>query len=170
MGGVYSLVMDYWAPEYFVAVLGLDGAGKTALVQRITYGNVVETVPTCGFNISKVKVHNCSIQLADVCGQDSIRSLWGVMYHAADGVIYVVDGTDLSRVPLAMSELKKVMAYPSLEGKPFLILINKHDENAMECSVLKEQIVGLNWRAFDVSVKDGTGVNEALTWFAANLE
>lgn len=171
MGGVYSYVETLWAREYFIAVLGLDSAGKSALVHRITYGNVVDTVPTCGFNITSAKIHHSHVQLADVCGQDSIRQLWSVMYHAADGVIYVIDGTDPVRIPLALEELNKVMKYPSLELKPFLILVNKHDEkDAVECATLKHQIEGNNWRAFDVSVKTGHGVNEALTWFDANLE
>lgn len=171
MGGVYSVVMDYFAREYFIAVLGLDGAGKSALVHRITYGNVVDTVPTCGFNITSARIHNSIVQLADMCGQDSIRQLWSVMYHAADGVIYVIDGTDTERVEEAMHELKKVMLYPSLEDKPFLILVNKHDEEgAIECATLKKELGGCNWRAFDVSVKTGHGVDEALTWFSSNLE
>lgn len=170
MGTVFSFVMDMWNRQYFVAVLGLDGAGKTALVHRITYGNVVETVPTCGFNIVKARMHNAVVELADVCGQDSIRSLWGVMYHAADGVIYVVDGSDMERLPLALSELNKVMAYPSLRDKPFVVLVNKQDQHAVDCCDLKSRIHGDRWRAYNVSVKNGDGVDDALVWFVANLE
>ncbi len=169
MGGVYSSLVTYWAPEYFVVVLGLDGAGKSALSHRIMYGSTTETVPTCGFVISKVKINNSCIQLADMCGQDAIRSMWGVMYHTADGVIYVIDGTDVGRIPLAMSELKKVMSYPSLENKPVLILVNKQDEEAVDCATLKYDVKGENWRMFNVSVKTGDGVDSALSWLEANL-
>lgn len=171
MGAVFSSIHDYFAREYFVAVLGLDSAGKTALVHRITYGTVVDTVPTCGFQITSAKIHHSYVQLADMCGQDLIRQLWGVMYHNADGVIYVIDGTDALRLSTSLLELNKVMLYPSLENKPFLILVNKQDEdNAIQCASIKHDIRGNLWRAFDVSIKTGDGVDDALTWFAANLE
>ena len=122
-----------------------------------------------GFFVHGVRINHTLIQMADVAGQDSMRMLWSVMYHAAHGVIYVIDGTDLERLPLAMAELKKVMEYPSLEDKPFLILMNKHDRNAMDVRIMKPQIHGDRWRAFNVSVKTGEGIDEAMIWFHSNL-
>ena len=127
MGGVLSWVQDYWQGEIFVAVLGLDCAGKSALVHRLQYKDVEEPLPTMGFFVHTLRVNNTLMKVADVAGQDSMRGLWSVMYHRADGIIYVIDGKDIGRLPLAISELKKVMDYPALEDKPFLILVNKHD-------------------------------------------
>ena len=79
------------------------------------------------------------MKVADVAGQDSMRGLWSVMYHRADGIIYVIDGKDIGRLPLAISELKKVMDYPALEDKPFLILVNKHDIGAFDASACQER-------------------------------
>ena len=128
-----------------------------------------ETLPTMGFHISNVRVNNCTIQFADLAGQDAMRTLWSSLYHAADAVVYVIDGTDTMRLPLAMSELKTVMAYPSLEDKPFLILVNKHDRNALDPQVIKHQIVGERWRVFSVSVKENEGIDEAFLWLEANM-
>ena len=164
-----SWVYSFWQKEYFVAVLGLDGAGKTSLVEHLKVGYMGEPLPTIGFHITNVRVNNCMIQFADLAGQDAMRRIWGALYHSADAVVYVVDGTDLNRLPLAMSELKSVMTYPALEDKPFLILVNKHDENAVDVKVLKHQIVGDRWRAYNVSVKEGKGLDEALLWLEANL-
>jgi ADP-ribosylation factor-like protein 1 len=167
---MYSSFVTYMYPEYFVVVLGLDGAGKSALSHRMMYGSVTDTVPTCGFVMSRVKINNSHVCLVDMCGQDGIRPMWGVMYHRADGIIYVVDGTDFDRLSLSMSELKTVMAYPTLEDKPFLILINKQDDGgAVDCASLKYNIKGENWRMFNVSVKTGDGVDSALSWLEANL-
>lgn len=169
MGNSIAWLYSFWQKEFFVAVLGLDGAGKTSLVQHLKIGDIGETLPTMGFHITNVQVNNCMIQFADLAGQDSMRRLWGALYHSADGVIYVIDGTDTARLPLAMSELKSVMSYPSLEDKPFLILVNKHDKNALDVSVLKHQIVGDRWRAFNVSVKENFGIDDAFLWLEANL-
>jgi ADP-ribosylation factor-like protein 1 len=169
MGNTMSWVYSFWQKEYFVAVLGLDGAGKTSLVEHLKVGYMGEPLPTIGFHITNVRVNNCMIQFADLAGQDAMRRIWGALYHSADAVVYVVDGTDLDRLPLAMSELKSVMTYPALEDKPFLILVNKHDENAVDVKVLKHQIVGDRWRAYNVSVKEGKGLDEAFLWLEANL-
>jgi len=169
MGGVVSWLSGYFQNEKFVAVLGLDGAGKTALVHRLMYGETTEPLPTMGFYVHTALVNNTLMQLADVCGQDSIRIIWLSLYHSADGVIYVLDGMDKDRLPLAMSSLKQVMEYPAMENKPFLILMNKHDENAVDVANLKHQINGDRWRAFNVSVKTGDGIDEAMQWFESNL-
>ena len=169
MGNTMSWVYSFWQKEFFVAVLGLDGAGKTSLVEHLKVGYMGEPLPTIGFHITNVQVNNCMIQFADLAGQDSMRRIWGVLYHSADAVVYVIDGTDLNRLPLAMSELKNVMSYPALENKPFLILVNKHDKNAVDVKVLKHQIVGDRWRAYNVSVKENRGLDEAFLWLEANL-
>jgi len=169
MGNTMSWVYSFWQKEFFVAVLGLDGAGKTSLVNHLKIGDMGEQLPTMGFYISNVKVNNCTIQFADLAGQDAMRKLWGALYHSADAVVYVIDGTDTARLPLAMSELKSVMEYPALEDKPFLILVNKHDNNAIDVGVLKHQIKGERWRAFNISVKDNSGIDEAFLWLEANL-
>ena len=169
MGNTMAWVYSFWQREFFVAVLGLDGAGKTSLVEHLKIGDMGETLPTMGFHISNVRVNNCTIQFADLAGQDAMRTLWSSLYHAADAVVYVIDGTDTMRLPLAMSELKTVMAYPSLEDKPFLILVNKHDRNALDPQVIKHQIVGERWRVFSVSVKENEGIDEAFLWLEANM-
>ena len=169
MGNTMSWVYSFWEKEFFVAVLGLDGAGKTSLVEHLKIGDMGEPLPTMGFHISNVRVNNCTIQFADLAGQDAMRTLWGVLYHSADAVVYVIDGTDRARLSLAMMELKSVMAYPALEDKPFLILVNKHDENAVDVSTLKQGIKGERWRAFNISVKENKGIDEAFLWLEANL-
>ena len=169
MGSVLSWAQDYWQGEIFVAVLGLDCAGKSALVHRLKYGDVEEPLPTMGFFVHTLRFNNTLMKVADVAGQDSMRGLWSVMYHRADGIIYVIDGKDIGRLPQAISELKQVMNYPALEDKPFLILVNKHDIGAFDASLVKKDIHKGLWRAYNVSVKTGDGLQEALAWFHANL-
>lgn len=169
MGSVLSWAQDYWQGEIFTAVLGLDGAGKSALVHRLQYADMEEPLPTMGFFVHTMRINNTLVKVADVAGQDSMRNLWSVMYHQADGIIYVIDGNDVKRLPLAISELKRVMQYPSLEDKPFLILVNKHDLHAFDAVLVKKDLGPGLWRVFNVSVKTGKGIQEAVAWFHANL-
>lgn len=169
MGNAFSWVTSFWYGEKFVALLGLDGSGKSSLVERLKLGDIDNPLPTMGFAVHNLVLHNSMLQIVDVAGQDKMRVLWGALYHSADGIIYMIDGNDLERLPLAMCELKRVMEYPSLQDKPFLILVNKHDMNAVDAQLLKHQVQGDRWRAFNVSVKTGQGIDEALMWFTNNV-
>lgn len=171
MGAAWSWLSSFMVEQKFVAVLGLDSSGKTALVHRLMYGELVDTYPTMGFHIHEVRISNTYVHMADVCGQDSIRNLWSNFYHSADGVIFIIDGEDRERLPIAMDELRKVMRYPGSHEKPFLILSNKQDScvNAIDVSEIKHEIKHTIWRAFNVSVKSGEGVHESMEWFVANI-
>ena len=87
MGSVLSWAQDYWQGEIFTAVLGLDGAGKSALVHRLQYADMEEPLPTMGFFVHTLRINNTLVKVAGVAGQDSMRNLWSVMYHQADGII-----------------------------------------------------------------------------------
>ena len=169
MGAVLTWMQQYFDEDKFVVVLGLDGAGKTALVHRLRFGEANEPLPTMGFLIHPTTIHNRNVQIADTCGQEKIRDLWACMYHSADGIVFVIDGTDRARLELATQELNKALQYPMLEDKPFLILVNKQDENAVCSADLRDRVRGDGWRMFDVSVKSGYGIDEAFTWLEANL-
>ena len=159
----------FWENEKFCAVLGLDGAGKTALVQRIRDGDVSETVPTMGFTVDTLTLHGANVQLADVCGQDAMRVIWLSFFHSADAIIYVVDGTDRERLGVAIEELERVLLYPSTRGKPLLLLCNKQDMGAMDVKDIKFDVPHDIWRGFNVSVKTGENVDDALLWLIRNL-
>ena len=41
-------------PGYHCVLLGLDGSGKTTILNRLKYGRYTNTHPTIGFNCQKV--------------------------------------------------------------------------------------------------------------------
>ena len=41
-------------------------------------------------------------------GQDSLRETWHTYYTGAKGLLYVIDSTDVDRMPLAKKELHKM--------------------------------------------------------------
>ena len=73
------------APETRVLILGLDGAGKTSLVKRLTAaGDPQQTEPTKGFNNALIKVGDREINAWDVGGQENIRQYWSNYYRSTD--------------------------------------------------------------------------------------
>jgi len=61
--------------EMRILMVGLDAAGKTTILYKMKLGEVVNTIPTIGFNVETVEYKNISFNVWDVGGQDKIRLL-----------------------------------------------------------------------------------------------
>lgn len=65
----------FWQQEMELTLVGLQNAGKTTLVNCLTYGKAEEdTIPTVGFNMRKVSKGNVQIKLWDIGGIVSGKS------------------------------------------------------------------------------------------------
>jgi len=57
-------------------MLGLDAAGKTTILYKLKFGEVVSSIPTIGFNVETVEYKNIKFTVWDLGSQDKIRLLW----------------------------------------------------------------------------------------------
>ncbi|XP_046887926.1 ADP-ribosylation factor-like protein 4D [Hypomesus transpacificus] len=115
-----------------VVVIGLDSAGKTSLLYRLKLKEFVKTIPTKGFNTEKIKVavgssRAISFQVWDVGGQEKLRPLWKSYTRRTDGMVFVVDSTEVERMEEAKVELHKITRTSENQGVPVLVLANKQD-------------------------------------------
>eukprot|EP00004_Rigifila_ramosa_P008944 TRINITY_DN2040_c0_g1_i2.p2 TRINITY_DN2040_c0_g1~~TRINITY_DN2040_c0_g1_i2.p2 ORF type:complete len:229 (+),score=49.67 TRINITY_DN2040_c0_g1_i2:52-687(+) len=140
--------------ERRILMVGLDAAGKTTILYHLKLGEVVETMPTIGFNVETIKYRSLTCTVWDVGGQHKIRPLWrsamccavcccavlwclcaaapragwGRHYFTgSQGVIYVVDSADRDRLGEARDELAGMLGDEELRGVPVLVLANKQD-------------------------------------------
>eukprot|EP01084_Bolivina_argentea_P050008 91954_1 len=83
-------------------MIGLDNAGKTTILYKLKMGEIVNTVPTTGFNVETVESeigNDCkSFTLWDVGGAQKIKNLWRHYYQNTQFIIFVVDSTDSQRL------------------------------------------------------------------------
>ncbi len=56
-----------------VCMVGLDGAGKTTVLYKLKFDEVVTTIPTIGFNVDTIQVKDLTMTVWDVGGQHKIR-------------------------------------------------------------------------------------------------
>lgn len=49
-----------------ILMVGLDAAGKTTVLYKLKLGDVVQTIPTIGFNVETVQYKNISFTMWDV--------------------------------------------------------------------------------------------------------
>lgn len=135
---------------------GLDNAGKTTILKRLTGGDVREVSPTLGFNIttlvrtigSTAGAENAAaassgtstpapsttsagesytLNVWDVGGQRTLRPYWRNYFESTDAVVWVVDSSDTLRLDDCASELRQLLSEQRLAGCTLLVLANKQD-------------------------------------------
>ncbi|XP_069469108.1 ADP-ribosylation factor-like protein 13A [Ambystoma mexicanum] len=109
-------------------VIGLDNAGKTALVRVLKRACSCEMTPTTDPVRTELRVDRFEITLLDLAGGPRFRGTWRNCYNEAHGIIYVVDSSDTERVEEAKWILASVLCHPKVSGKPLLLLANKQDK------------------------------------------
>ena len=149
-----------------ILFLGLDNAGKTTLLFKIKDDEFKDTVPTVGLNVEQITYKDMTLTLWDVGGQ--ARKLWKHYYDKVDGVIMVIDSSDVDRMKIVKDELSKIVVEPGLETVPILILANKQDlESALSKDEISEllsikEIQRKNMIFHSCSARTGDGLWEGL--------
>ena len=73
----------FGAAEFKIVFVGLNNAGKTTIVYRLSLGQVVATTPTIGSNVEEFTHGNVKFLVWDVGGQESLRDTWTTYYANA---------------------------------------------------------------------------------------
>ena len=161
--------------EMRILMVGLDAAGKTTILYKLKLGEVVNTIPTIGFNVETVEYKNISFNVWDVGGQDKIRLLWRHYYQNTQGLIFVVDSNDRDRIDENREELHKMLAEEELKDAVLLVFANKQDmPNAMTCPEITDKL-GLHtirartWFIQATCAVRGDGLYEGLDWLSKHV-
>mmetsp|Transcript_21573 Transcript_21573/g.54927 ORF Transcript_21573/g.54927 Transcript_21573/m.54927 type:complete len:189 (-) Transcript_21573:1649-2215(-) len=172
MGAFISTFLSYWfgSKEYKIVMVGLDNAGKTTILYKLSLGEVVQSTATVGSNVELVRYKNIQMEIWDLGGQQNLRPFWATYYKRCDCVIMVVDSTDRARVGVAKSELLALLEHEDLARTPILVLANKQDlRDAMSAGELTGAL-GLaairnhDWAIQPCCALTGAGLMDALSW------
>uniref|UniRef100_A0A4W3ITL3 Uncharacterized protein n=1 Tax=Callorhinchus milii TaxID=7868 RepID=A0A4W3ITL3_CALMI len=88
----------------------------------------MQTSPTVGFNVETMGAgKKDSATIWGVGGQEQLRACWKDYLEGKDGLIFVVDSSDRTRLGVARKELRRVLNHTHLTGVPFLVIANKQD-------------------------------------------
>ncbi|KAM8835227.1 ADP-ribosylation factor-like 10 [Synchiropus picturatus] len=113
-----------------VLVLGLDGAGKSSILQGLApggqTGNRGRCRPTRGFNFMSLSSPVCQLDFLEIGGGEDLRRFWSDYLRKTHILVYVVDSADRSRFSLARSELHRLLEAQS--RLPVVILGSKQDK------------------------------------------
>ena len=178
MGFLFSKILEFFTKNrnnFKIIILGLQEAGKTTILYRLSLGQFVQTSPTIGSNVEELTYNNVKFQAWDLGGQESIRALWDVYYVNTDAVIYVIDSKDDENFEISKSEFYKVLANKNLKNSIILIFANKQDlpgakninkiVEDYELNKIKDHI----WHIQPCSAVNGEGLVNGIKWLSDQL-
>ncbi|KAJ4816353.1 ADP-ribosylation factor [Rhynchospora pubera] len=135
--------------EMRILMVGLDNSGKTTIVLKINGEDTSIISPTLGFNIKTIAYQKYSLNIWDVGGQKTIRSYWRNYFEQTDGLVWVVDSSDVRRLEDCKAELH---------------------------NLLKEEVLNLeamdksrHWQIVGCSAYTGEGLLEGFDWLVQDI-
>lgn len=174
-------------------VVGWNGAGKTAVVQRIR-GRSSEPVPTVGVlrETALLRVGpegreqmECELELVDVGSMPKLQAktaAYQSYLSVADAVVVVIDATKTclrfreDEVKQAKALIQSIAREPEVRDKPFLVLANKCDREdalpipeVMEVFDLESTFKGRVWQLQRCSAITAEGLKPAVAWLVSKV-
>mmetsp|Transcript_20591 Transcript_20591/g.57912 ORF Transcript_20591/g.57912 Transcript_20591/m.57912 type:complete len:182 (-) Transcript_20591:275-820(-) len=156
--------------EARILMLGLDNAGKTTILKKMSEEDISHIMPTQGFNIKSLVQDGFKLNVWDIGGQKTIRPYWSNYFESSDALVYVIDSSDRRRLEESGSELAELLAEDKLGGIPLLVFANKQDllqatpadeiSEALNLKGIKDR----NWSIQACSAKEGTGLQDGMEW------
>ncbi|CAK5262182.1 unnamed protein product [Mycena citricolor] len=142
MPSILSRFMNVLFPgsEYVAVIIGLNASGKTTLLYRLVFGEIVTTIPTIGFNVETVNLptrqgQNLNLVCWDVggCGREHMTHIIVEIASRSHVVIWLIDSSDRSRLDETVAEFERVDARLNTPGvymprnRPILVIATKQD-------------------------------------------
>ncbi|XP_006361589.1 ADP-ribosylation factor-like protein 2 isoform X1 [Solanum tuberosum] len=185
--------------EMRILMVGLDNSGKTTIVLKINGEDTSVISPTLGFNIKTITYQKYTLNIWDVGGQKTIRSYWRNYFEQTDGLVWVVDSSDLRRLDDCRYELHNLLKEETnkeilpcklerreyfqwskckirLSGASLLIFANKQDiQGALSpdeiAKVLNLEAMdnSRHWRIVGCSAYTGDGLLEGFDWLVQDV-
>jgi len=164
--------------EVRLLILGLDNAGKTTILRKFCGEPIDKIEPTLGFNIKTLDHRSYKLNVWDVGGQKTIRAYWRNYFEQTDGLIWVVDSSDRTRLEMCRNELFSLLGQEKLAGASLLIFANKQD---LEGSMTAEEIASVleletnsrfrnrHYAIYGCSAVDGTGLVDGIDWMTDDI-
>ncbi|KTW30204.1 hypothetical protein T552_00682 [Pneumocystis carinii B80] len=187
---MYTLIKELYnrwnqKPAYFILILGIENSGKTTFLEKVksiynkryifSRDNITSTV---GQNIGKITIDKTKIQLWDLGGRISLRSLWYSYFSECHSIIYVLDSSEKEKIYEAKDIFERIINHEDIKGIPILIVANKQDiSGSFTIEEIKkvfnnviERLEEYKNHIIAISAINGTGIEEAIEWLKGRME
>ena len=165
-----SGILDSFSDRHAkILMLGLDNVGKTTVLYNFKLNKLVTTISTVGFNVETVHpAKNISFTVWDVGGGAKIHMLWKHYFVGCEGLIYIVDSADRSRLVEAKNKLDLILDSDEMRGVPVVVFAKKQDlpqaatPSEVANSLGLSEVRGRKWHVQGSSATIGEGLLEGM--------
>ncbi len=154
-----------------VLFCGLSNAGKTTILNIFTKGDVFKTAPTIGVSLSTIPVDkDMNFRIFDLAGQEKFREEITPLLPFADIIIFVIDASDLTQLPEASSEFKRILENSDKKLTPICVLRHKSDlKNIIKTTTLinslgLKKVLNRHWNVLSTSAVTLEGLTDLYNW------
>ncbi|CDW60076.1 Arf domain containing protein [Trichuris trichiura] len=143
--------------EMRILVVGLDNAGKTAILKRLTGEDVSITTPTFSFNIKTLAYRGYTLNIWNVGGQLMLRSYWRNYSEGTHCVIWLLTEERLISSTLAIlankQDLGDAVSIQTIHAALQLDKIRGNHWLCFPCSglTLDNLVEGIDWLVNDIA-------------------
>ncbi|AKU37472.1 GTP-binding protein [Scale drop disease virus] len=158
-----------------ILFLGLDNAGKTALLHMLKYNCMKEHNPTLHPTSEQLTIAGITFSTFDLGGHIQARRMWQNYFHVVDAIVYIVDCADLTRLTEAKIEFDALLNDELLHDVPILVLGNKIDKQNAIGEVELRHIFGIYGQTsrpvevFMCSVLKQQGYGSGFRWLSQHI-
>ena len=161
-----------------IVTCGLDNSGKSTIINQLKpvkqrTDNISATV---GYNVESFSKGKVNFTVFDMAGAKKFRSMWESYYKDVQGVIFVIDSSDVVRLCVVKDEVKMLSEHPDLRGVPVLFYANKMDipgaktpQELVEELELTELIADRPFNIFASDARRGLGIEEGINWLTKSV-
>eukprot|EP00940_MAST-03C_sp_MAST-3C-sp2_P001912 g1912.t1 len=140
------------------------------MLNVLSQGAPLETVPTIGLNVKLVKKGGVTMKCWDIGGQEMYRKEWGRYTKGCDVIIFVVDAHDFDKIQTARKELHRLLEIRELATIPVLVLANKIDlkphigEDDLIRELNLDYVVDNPWLVIPCSALKSANIDKVVDW------
>jgi ADP-ribosylation factor-like protein 6 len=163
-----------------VLVIGLDNSGKSSLLNFLRPQEIQtnDIAPTVGFNVEHFSYKGLSFTAFDMSGQSRYRTLWGNYYRTTNGIIFVIDSSDKTRILVAREEVQQLLSHPDISSRniPILFFANKMDirdslsDVGVSSALSLDSITNKSWHICSSNALKGDGVIDGIEWLSSAIK
>jgi small GTP-binding protein len=159
-----------------IGIFGHNGVGKTTILYALKGDKNAEIIPTPGFNVEKFHKFGIDFTAWDISGRDHRPSLRRSYYPGTEGMIFVVDSSDIDKLDDALAEFAMMIQDEELKNSVFLLLANKQDlPGALSLDVIRDKIhnvvISQKFRAAAVSATTAPdALEDSVKWLVEQLK
>ncbi|KAM5221468.1 ADP-ribosylation factor-like protein 13A [Ctenodactylus gundi] len=111
-----------------IIIVGLDNSGKSVLMGTLQKLIPGKTHYCINPEMITLLIDRYKVFVYDLNGDIKGQEMWPNYYNQAQGFIFVLDSSDLTRIGEAKTVLTRLMTDERVAGKPLLLMANKQDK------------------------------------------